>query len=286
MKTIVRLTLGLCAFVGMGACTSTQLTEEEVFEMRVAKMRNGGEYRNDTLTIKMASINDSIRAAEICEYFQLDTLIDSDATTWDNALSIAMFVAKNIPHNNQTIQPEKKDAISLWEYTKNIEPAFNCRLHSILTYELLQAAGIEARYITCMPEDSRDNDCHVVNHVWLPELNKWAMLDSDMGGNWASDSASIPLSLPEMRQYYIDDKPIYYHYGFGEASCDRHKYYYSYMAKNLFWFSCWETLHYGIEPSAVNNPDEREISLVPEGYKPFGLIKNSLVTTDDTKFWR
>ena len=92
----------------------------------------------------------------------------------------------------------RRDAITLWEYTKNIEPAFNCRLHSILTYELLQAAGIEARFITCMPEDSQDNDCHVVNHVWLPELNKWAMLDSDMGGNWASDSTGMPLSLLEM----------------------------------------------------------------------------------------
>ena len=47
-------------------------------------------------------------------------------------MSITKFVANNIPHNNQTIQPENRDAITLWEYTKNIEPAFNCRLHSIL----------------------------------------------------------------------------------------------------------------------------------------------------------
>lgn len=102
MKTIVRLALGLCAFVGMGACTDARLTDEEVFEMRVAKLKNGGEYRSDTLTITMASINDSMRAAEICEYFQLDTLVDNDATTWDNALSITKFVVNNIPHNNQT----------------------------------------------------------------------------------------------------------------------------------------------------------------------------------------
>ena len=79
------------------------------------------------------------------DYFQLDKLYNADADTWTKALSIGKFVASNIPHNNQKIQPEHRNAIDLWEYTKCIEPAFNCRLHSILTFELMLAAGLDAR---------------------------------------------------------------------------------------------------------------------------------------------
>ena len=198
-------------------------------------------------------------------------------------MAIAKFVAKNIPHNNQRIQPDSRDAITLWEYTKNVEPAFNCRLHSILTFELLQAAGIEARFITCMPEDKNEFDCHVVNHVWLPELDKWAMIDSDSGGNWASDSNGTPLSIPELRDYYIYGKDIYFHPEFGASSCKK-SHYYGYMAKNTFWFSCWETHQFSQEPSDGRNVG-RYISLVPKGYEPFGLNQADIVIHNAEQFW-
>ena len=87
------------------------------------------------------------------DYFCLDTLYDACASTWEKTLTIGKFVSANIPHDNQKEYPEYVNAIGLWEYTKTVAPAFNCRLHSILTYELLTAAGIKARYITCLPYD-------------------------------------------------------------------------------------------------------------------------------------
>ena len=35
------------------------------------------------------------------------------------------------------------------------------------------------------------------------------------------------------------------------------------MAKKLFWFSCWETLHYGIEPSAERTISSVEMTMQP-----------------------
>lgn len=130
--------------------------------------------------------------------------------TWDKAISLARFVAENIPHANQKINPKRRNAIDLWKYTRSIEPAFNCRLHSILLHELLLSEGIVNRFVTCHPADSEDSDCHVVNLVWLPELQKWAMLDSDMNA-WAEDEKGTPLSLAEMRERYIDGREIVYH---------------------------------------------------------------------------
>lgn len=246
-------------------------------------LKQSGQYSKDARTFNIHSVADPARAAEIREYFQLDTLYADTASTWDKTLAIARFVATNIPHANQKVQPEYKNAIYLWEYTKNTEPAFNCRLHSIMLFEMLTSVGVEATYITCMPQDKHDHDCHVVNQVWLPEQKKWAMIDSDMGGCYATDSVGNLLSLQEMREHYIQDKPIFYHPQFGEAAGPDF-WYYDYMAKNTYWFSCWETIHFDQEPSDGKDVG-RYIHLVPQGFKPFGADREDMVTHDEKQFW-
>lgn len=254
---------------------------EQVSHIETLKM--SGPYCRDKVKFNIHPVIDSERAAEIREYFQLDTLYDETASTWEKTLAIARFVATNIPHANQTIQPEKRNAIYLWEYTKNTEPAFNCRLHSIMMFELLSSVGIEASYITCMPEDCNDTDCHVVNQVWLPELGKWVMIDSDSGGFYATDEDGNLLSLQEIRESYIQGKPILYHPQFTETG-GSDNWYYDYMAKNTYWFSCWETIHFDQEPAAGKDAG-RYIHLVPKGFKPFSISSRDIVTNDAGQFW-
>ncbi len=249
----------------------------------IETLKLSGPYSKDNFKFNIHPVIDSERAAEIKEYFQLDTLYDETAATWEKTLAIARFVATNIPHANQTIQPEKRNAIYLWEYTKNTESAFNCRLHSIMMFELLSSAGIEATYITCMPEDGNDTDCHVVNQVWLPELEKWVMIDSDSGGFYATDDKGNLLSLQEMRDSYIQGRTILYHPQFSEAG-NSDCWYYDYMAKNTYWFSCWENIHFDQEPAAGKDVG-RYIHLVPKGFKPFGVNTGDVVTSDDGQFW-
>ena len=259
--------------------------EKVILKLRGDRLRSAGPYAQDTVVLRMASVPDPARSAEIRDYFQLDTLFAANAPTWDKALAVARFVATNIPHNNQRIQPEQRNAIALWEYTKNVEPAFNCRLHSIMLYELLSSIGLEARYITCLPMDSNDTDCHVVNHVWLPELGKWAMLDSDMGGNYATDENGTPLSLLEIRERYIGEKPVWYHPGFcSDGDRNPEAFHYGYMAKNVYWFSSWETLHYDQEPAGGLDRG-RYVHLVPTGFEPFGAGPGDVVTSDASQFW-
>ena len=246
-------------------------------------LKASGPYCEDKTEFNIHPVIDSKRAAKIREYFKLDTLYDVTASTWEKTLAVARFVATNIPHANQTIQPKKRNAIYLWEYTRNTEPAFNCRLHSIMMFELLSSIGIDASYITCMPEDSKDNDCHVVNQVWIPELGKWVMIDSDSGGFYATDNDGNLLSLQEMRESYIQGKPVLYHPQFAETG-DPDSWYYDYMAKNTYWFSCWETIHFDQEPAAGKDAG-RYINLVPKGFKPFGVNSSDIVTSDAGQFW-
>ena len=245
-------------------------------------LKKSQPYVQDTLTFHIQSVPDSAKAAEIREYFQLDTLYDASASTWDKTLAIAGFVARNIPHANQQMQPRSRNAIDLWEFTRTVEPGFNCRftrtvepgfncrLHSILTFELLTSVGIDATFITCLPK-KEDGDCHVVNQVWIPELEKWVMVDSDSGGYCATDGDGNLLSLQEIRERYISGDPIVYHPGFGN------------MAKNTYWFSAWEDIHYGQE--AGNGQGARYFNLVPAGYKPYNYKKGDLLTSDADQFW-
>lgn len=252
-------------------------------DSHIETLKMSGSYHSDRRTFNIHPVIAEDRAAEIRDYFQLDTLYGEKASTWEKTLAIARFVATNIPHANQTIQPEKRNAIYLWEYTKNTEPAFNCRLHSIMMFELLSSVGIRATYIACMPEDRNDNDCHVVNQVWLPEIGKWVMIDSDSGGFYATDDKGNLLSLQEMRESYIKGKPILYHPELADTGITD-IWYYDYMAKNTYWFSCWETIHFDQEPSSGKDAG-RYVHLVPKGYRPFGINISDMVTYDARQFW-
>ena len=104
------------------------------------------------------------------------------------------------------------------------------------------------------------------------------MLDSDMQA-WASDTKGTPLSLSEMREYYIAGTPITYHSLLDNT--DDFDYYRSYWAKNLYWFICWEETGYDKETS----PSGQEVVLVPPGFKGFKYRGGSIFTSDDKRFW-
>ena len=111
------------------------------------------------------------------------------------------------------------------------------------------------------------------------------MLDSDMGGNYATGEDGTPLSLPEIREYYIQEKPVAYHPAFcPDGDRNPEAFHYSYMAKNVYWFSCWETLHYDQE-STSGRDLSRYVHLVPTGFAPFGASSGDIITSDASQFW-
>ena len=260
-------------------------TNKVRYDKMVKLLREAGSYKADTADVEINYVPDSKRAEEIMEYFSLDTLYDAGASTWEKTLAIGKFVATNIPHDNQKEYPKYVNAIGLWEYTKTVAPAFNCRLHSILTYELLTSAGIKARYITCLPYDRNDNDCHVVNEVWLPEIGKWVMIDTDMK-RYVADREGNLLSLAEIREHFINDKKLVVYHNFDNPS-SKISYYHAYMAKNTYWFCCWGDL--GFYQEDYNTFPESKLrsryyALVPEGFETFS--GKEITTNDPDQFWR
>ena len=260
-------------------------TNKVRYDEMVKLLREAGHYKADTADVEINYVPDIKRAEEIMEYFCLDSLYDACASTWEKTLAIGKFVATNIPHDNQKEYPEYVNAIGLWEYTKTVAPAFNCRLHSILTYELLTAAGIKARYITCLPYDRNDNDCHVGNAVWLPETGNWVMTDTDMK-RYVTDRKGNLLSLAEIREHFINDKKVVVYHNFDDPS-SKISYYHAYMAKNTYWFCRWGDLGFYQEDRKTfpeSKLRSRYYALVPEGFETFS--GKEITTHDPEQFWR
>ena len=267
------------------------ITENRIMASKSANVEllKQSSFKADTVQYQFSTVCDSARAQEIRDYFKLDTLYSPNATTWEKAVAITQFVAASIPHDNPENRPEHSNAIDLWEYFKEVPTGFNCRMHAILNYELMQAAGLTARYLTCFPQDSTDQDCHVVNEVWLPEQGKWAFIDADMAGHYCTDQNGTPLNLLEIREKYAAGEQMVMYPGF-ENGTTKHDYYYAYMAKNTYWFSCWERLHFYQEDDLAakiqNLEPQRYVLIVPEGFTPFGYDdRNCAITTDASRFW-
>ena len=295
LKYLFRVVVGILALIGLlvvGLFCYLEITQkysinikQNRFEADYVELLKQSPFKADSVQYHFTNVRDSARAREIMDYFKLDTLYSPEATTWEKALAISKFVATNIPHDNPDKNPDHPNAIDLWKYSRDVPAGFNCRMHAILNYELMQAAGLTARYVTCLPEDSEDQDCHVVNEVWLPELGKWAFIDADMDGNYFTDQNGTPLNLLEIREKYVAGEQMLMHPEFKEG-ITRHDYYYAYMAKNTYWFSSWETLHF-FQEDRKNDEFKagRYLVIVPEGFRAFGIDSDDLITTDASRFW-
>lgn len=290
MKVYQKSFLLFVLIIFFSACVSSEYVVRDHMN-NIQKIQNCAPYNQDLASseFEIKYLIDEKRAVEIRAYFKenagldLDELAASDKSTWEKCVELAVFVAKNIPHDNQKEGLSEKNAITLWEYSRRISTGFNCRWHSIILSELLLSIGIKNRLITCLPEDKNDGDCHVVNVVWLPELNKYAMIDSDMV-EYVTDENGIPLSLREMRERVKNNQklninvlPGFENYWVAKSSGIN--YMQAYWAKNLYWFSAHTVYGFNLEGKGI--PEDYYVSLVPPGYE----CNKKYVTSNENVFW-
>ncbi|MBP5442349.1 MAG: transglutaminase domain-containing protein [Treponema sp.] len=292
MKRIVQFVICISVML-CAACSSLDYVVKDKTQ-NIAKLKTCADYNSEPVNFEIKNMVDEKQSAIIRKYFKenagldLDALASSNKTTWEEAVELAVFVAKNIPHDNQKEWLDDRCAIPLWEYSRRVTTGFNCRWHSIILSELMLSAGIKNRFITCLPEDKDDGDCHVVNVVWLPELNKWAMIDSDMV-EYVVDEDEVPLSLTEMRDEIIAGRELNVRVlpGFEDSWVAQEsgiKYMQAYWAKNLYWFAAHTT--YGFNLEGTNRPSQDLYSaLIPPGYDCSAMYDKGHATSNKNAFW-
>ena len=218
------------------------------------------------------------------DYFKLDS-VAGQGDELSKIINLLHFAHDNIRHDGGNQAFAELDAIDLYNCYKTTGKGVNCRQLAISLCEMYLSMGIPARYVTCMPADSLDYECHVINTVWSEQLQKWLYIDPTMDA-WVTDENGTMLSIAEVRQRLINDQPLvlcetanWNH----ESQQTKEYYLETYMAKNLYYFVCKKLNRFNPESLYRNNDPADDVRLIPVGF-----VNNNWkcdTTTDPEVFW-
>ncbi|MBR5715831.1 MAG: transglutaminase domain-containing protein [Bacteroidales bacterium] len=248
-------------------------------------LRNSALYAKDDAEIEfLYQPKESNNLCLVRDYFNLDS-VAGEGDELSKIINLLHFAHDNIRHDGSNRAIAEMDAIDLYNYYKTTGKGVNCRQLAISLCEMYLSLGIPARYVTCMPADSLDYECHVINTVWSSQLEKWLYIDPTMDA-WLMDENGTMLSIAEVRERLINDQPLvlcetanWNH----EQQQTKEYYIDDYMAKNLYYFVCKKLNRFNPESIYRYNDPKDDVRLIPEGF-----VNNNWkcdTTTDPDVFW-
>jgi len=223
---------------------------------------------------------------EVRNFFRLDS-IAGQGDEISKIINLMTWVHDNIRHDGGNYALCEFTAIDLYNYHRSTGKGINCRHLAITLNEMYLAMGFKSRYVTCMPKDSTDQDCHVINVVYSNTLNKWLWMDPSFNAYW-KDENGVLLSIEEVRERAIDDRPLILNEDANwnnEKEYTKEMYLDGYMAKNLYWFDCPVDSKFNTE-SRYRWMNQDYISLCPVGFTPAMRNRSKVVVNDPAYFWQ
>lgn len=146
------------------------------------------------------------------------------------------WVHNLVRHDGNSNNPTLKNAIDLINVCKAENRGVNCRMLATILNECYLSMGIKSRYITCMPKETEFSDCHVINMVYIKELEKWIWIDPTFD-SYVMDEKGNLLGIQEVRERLVKGQPLVLN---ADANWNRENlqtkegYLENYMAKNLY----------------------------------------------------
>lgn len=219
---------------------------------------------------------------EVKAYFNLDSIAGKGDEV-SQLINIMLFVTRSIKYDGSNWALCEFDAIDFYNYHKATGKGINCRHKAMTLNEMYLAMGFKSRYVTCMPKDDKDPDCHVINCVYSTTLNKWLWMDASHG-IYVMDEHNNMLSIEEVRDRLKNNQPMQLN-----KETERTKAWYLdyYMAKNLYWIQCTNKSQFNTETRyRTADADLQYISLVPAGFSGNKYLNNNRITHDPAYFWQ
>ncbi|MGJ1525390.1 transglutaminase-like domain-containing protein [Sphingobacterium spiritivorum] len=221
---------------------------------------------------------------EVKNFFNLDSIAGSGDEI-SKIRNIMLFVANNIKYDGSNWALCEFDAIDFYNYHKATGKGINCRHKAMTLNELYLAMGFKSRYLTCMPKDDQDTDCHVINSVYSETLKKWLWMDPSHGAFVMDDNNNL-LSIEEVREGLKNNQSMKLN---AETKVTKLWYLDYYMAKNLYWIQCTNKSQFNTESRyRPADTDLQYISLIPSGFEIDSnkYLKNNVITHNPAYFWR
>ena len=180
--------------------------------------------------------------------FNLDSIVGTGNEA-SKIINLLHWIHNLIPHDGNHENPSVKNAMSMIAVCKKENRGLNCRGLATVLNECYLSLGIKSRFITCMPKDSVFQDCHVINMVWVNDLNKWIWIDPTNDA-YVMDEKGELLSPEEVRERVINGKMLILNPDANwnrKTSATKEAYLYNYMAKNLYRIECPLSSQYDTE---------------------------------------
>ena len=165
-------------------------------------------------------------------HFHLDS-IAGNGNDISQVVNLMHWMHYYIKHDGEHSNPDTLNAYSMLVFCKKNNKCLNCRGLAIALNECYLALGYKSRYVTCLPKDSSDNDCHVINSVFIPSLKKWIWIDPTFDAYVMNEKGEL-LGIEEVRDRLIHNQPLIIN---PEANWNRQmsqtidEYLYNYMQK-------------------------------------------------------
>jgi len=272
MRQLLALCLIACLALSLAGCGEKMdyyalLTEYSDFN------------REDAINIDFTYDFDNPKLAQLDAKWGLSD-IAGEGDTQTRALNLLHWLCAHTIKGNPSSLPEGLEwhAQSLLDWCYDQPESFpNCMQLSIILSECLLAVGIKAYALWCFPE-VYVNDNHVVVQVWLPEEERWIMLDPSFN-LYVMDETGRILDARELRGNFAGGIPMHWN----EDTSWNGSGYLDYMAKNSFYFWRKQEMRYG-----ALHKGTRRVYLCPVGYQLEDKLKDEEppVYATHESFWR
>ena len=228
---------------------------------------------------------EDMRLKNVKEFFSLDE-VAGEGDEISKILNLLRFVHDSIRHDGGNYALCEFDAIDIYNYHKSTGKGVNCRHLAITLNEMYLSLGIPSRYVTCMPKDPNDQDCHVINVVWSSQLKKWIWVDPTFYA-FVTDENGTLLGIAEVRERLIDGRPLVLNEDANwnhESQQTKEHYLENYMAKNLYYIECVTENCFNPE-SRYRDTGSSYVKLVPSDDKEESS-ERMVFTHDADYFWQ
>jgi len=281
------------------------LRNEEKFKVVLQKIREKGDYNyilqksgdynsNDKRTPLVFTYQgaNSPELVKFRKQYKLDS-VSGNGDEISKIKNLLLWVHNVVRHDGNSYNPNKKNAVDLIEICKKEDRGVNCRMMATVLKDVYQAMGFKSRTVTCMPKDTTDFDCHVINVVWSKTLDKWVWMDPTFNAYVSDDKGNL-LSIEEVRAKLILGEPLVLNdnANWNNKQKETKEHYLDYyMSKNLYWISCNAKNEWDIETPGAGKALIDGVNLYPgqfttlTGDKEVEETRVSYATNNAAYFW-
>ena len=202
--------------------------------------------------------------------------ISGEGTAFERALRLMDWLTAHSCYNGMEIRAsflfqgkrETADRLLRYTYDGGFARAINCRHKAFALADCLMTVGINALPVTIV----QTGGCHLVVHAWLPEEERWVMLDPSLN-SYITDETGRALHLIEIYDRHRRGEQLHvaqYHLN-GKQDCRD-------VYLNSFVLGCLLEIEvYNGTGSKRKGPRNR---LVPEGVEPKDAKLRTITTME------